>query len=432
MSGELRSAALGRGTWQERLALVIETMREMSLQTDPQAMVRAYGERMKSLIPLDRRISLSRRGLEYPRLRVTRFSEWREEINPWKEPHRLPVIDGGLFAELIYGDEPVVIDDLDVPEDDPAAPYLAGQRSLLAIPMLDQGVATNMVIGTREEPAAFDREELPEVVWMSNLFGRAAHNLVMREQVEQAYQLVDRELQVVADIQRSLLPRRMPEIPGVRLAAHYQTSRRAGGDYYDFFPLADGRWGILIADVSGHGTPAAVMMAVTHAIAHAYPGSSENPSALLEFVNRRLAERYTVDSGTFVTAFYGIYDPSTRTLTYSSAGHNPPRIKSCRGGTIESLDGARRLPLGVSADEDYIDATRALQTGDQIVFYTDGVTESEGARGVMFGVERLDSVLHACRSDAGEIIEGVLTALAEFTDARPAADDRTLLVAKIG
>ncbi len=106
---------------------------------------------------------------------------------------------------------------------------------------------------------------------MSNLFGRATHNLVLSDQLKVAYEAVDYEMKVVADIQRSLLPMQMPSIPTLSLAAHYQTSHRAGGDYYDFFPLPDGKWGILIADVSGHGTPAAVLMAVTHSLAHTLP-----------------------------------------------------------------------------------------------------------------------------------------------------------------
>src|SRR5690606_22631128 len=121
-----------------------------------------------------------------------------------------------------------------------------------------------------------------------NLFGRATHNLVLAERLEETYTAVDRELQAVANIQRSLLPSELPKISTMRLAAHYQTSRRAGGDYYDFFPLADNRWGILIADVSGHGTPAAVMMAITHVIAHTQPGQATPPSRMLNFLNDQL------------------------------------------------------------------------------------------------------------------------------------------------
>src|SRR5204863_816635 len=127
--------------------------------------------------------------------------------------------------------------------------------------------------------------------------------------LREAYDAVDDDLRVVADIQRGLLPAKPPAIPTLGVAAHYQTSKRAGGDYYDFFPLPDGRWGMLIADVSGHGTPAAVLMAVLHSIAHTYPGPPTPPGELLRHVNRVLTERYTANSGAFVTAFYAIYDP---------------------------------------------------------------------------------------------------------------------------
>ena len=96
--------------------------------------------------------------------------------------------------------------------------------------------------------------------------------------MKHAYEIVEHELKVVADIQRSLLPQVLPAIPGLELGAYYQTSQWAGGDYYDFFPLPDGRWGILIADVSGHGTPAAVMMAITHSLAHGLPGQPDPPA----------------------------------------------------------------------------------------------------------------------------------------------------------
>ena len=188
----------------------------MSRQTDPQAMVRAYGARIRQFMPVDRSVALSRRDLEPPRYRITRSSLWKDEINPWKEKDRLPLLEGGLLGELIYGDEPRIIDDLVVDPDDPAAEYLAGQRSLMAIPNYDRGVALNMTVLMRSEPGAFDREQLPEWVWMSNLFGRATHNLVLSEELKRAYALVERELKVVADIQRSLLPKVLPDDPDPR------------------------------------------------------------------------------------------------------------------------------------------------------------------------------------------------------------------------
>jgi sigma-B regulation protein RsbU (phosphoserine phosphatase) len=419
------------GDWQERLAFIVETMRDMSRQTDPQAMVRAYGTRMRQLMQTDRTVSLSRRDLPRPKYRITRSSLWKEEVNPWQNKDRLPVLEGGLLGELIYGDEPRVIDEIQVARDDPAAEYFAGMRSLIAVPNYDQGVALNMVVLMRKEPASFQREQFPLWVWMSNLFGRATHNLVLSEELKKAYEAVDYELKVVADIQRSLLPKELPRIPNLSLAVHYQTSRRAGGDYYDFFPLPDGRWGILIADVSGHGTPAAVLMAITHSIAHAYPGPPTPPAQMLNYVNRHLTSRYSIQSETFVTAFYGIYDPADRSLTYACAGHNPPRWKRCAGGGISSLATLDGIPLGIEPDHTYRERTEKFQQGDQIIFYTDGIVEATNSAGEMFGVERLDRVLSQCREEASELLGAVLAALEEFTAGQPPVDDQTLLVAKV-
>jgi sigma-B regulation protein RsbU (phosphoserine phosphatase) len=417
--------------WRQRLAVIVDTMRDMSLQTEPQAMFRAYRQKIGQLLPIDRSISLSRRGLTRPQYRITRSTSWKEDINPWKEPDRLPLLEGGLLCKLIYGDEPHLIDNLEVSPEDPAHDYLADQRSLMAIPIYDGGVALNMVILLRQEPAAFSREQFPEWVWMSNLFGRAAHGLLLSEQLKEAYTEIDNELKVVGEIQRSLLPGRFPPIPTLDLAASYQTSRRAGGDYYDFFPLPEGRWGIFLADVSGHGTPAAVLMAITHAIAHTYLGPPWPPGQMLQFLNHHLTTRYTVESGTFVTAFYGIYDPAKRELTYACAGHNPPRVRRCQEGTLWTLNNVAGLPLGVAAEETYGEAVQALRPHDQLIFYTDGITEARNPAGEMFGVARLDRVLEMCPDTASELLQAVLEAVDYFAAGRPADDDRTLLVANV-
>lgn len=427
----LFDANTNSGTWQQRLDLVVSMMREMSQQSDPEAMVRSYGQWMNQILPTDARLSLSRRGLEFPRFRVTRYSGWTASINPWQQRDRLPELRGGLLAELIYGEEAKIINDLQVDAADPSAPYFQGMRSLMALPNFDQGEALNWVIALRAEPDAFDPENLPERVWMSNLFGRATANLVLRQELERAYKVVDRELKRVAEIQRSLLPKVLPTIPRMSVAAHYQTSQWAGGDYYDFFELPGGKWGLLVADVSGHGTPAAVMMAITHAVAHGHPGNPEPPSLLLEHVNDRLCQLYTADGSAFVTAFYGIFDPEDRTLTYVNAGHNPPRIKRCADGSIGAVDSVGGLPLGIFPGVKYEQGEAQLVPGDQLVLYTDGITDATNHDGQPFGIERLDSALVTCRQDADALIASVLRALDRFTGGHPAFDDQTMLVAKV-
>lgn len=420
---------LDRGT---RLKLVTDAMRAVSNHTDPQAAVIEYRRHLDALMPdVERFVSLSRRDLPSPLYRITRSDLWEEEINPWTQPHRLPIFDRGIFGELLYAGEPQLINDFTPEPTDPAFPHLIGIRSLAASPHYDGGSALNMVVIGHKKPNAFDPDSFPDWVLMTNLFGRATHALVLNQKLKRAYETVDAELQAVAAMQRALLPASLPEIPSLRLAAHYQTSARAGGDYYDFFPLPEGKWGILIADVSGHGTPAAVMMAITHAIAHQFPGPPMPPSQVLGFVNRKLTDLYTGHNSTFVTAFYGIYDPERRTLWYSNAGHNPPRVKRCDDGSMFGLEEAAGLPMGIESHENYPEYTRQLMRGDQIIFYTDGITEAMNHQGEMFGTDRLDQSLGNCMYDADALIGDVLAHLEQFTAGAPVTDDRTLLVAKL-
>jgi len=419
------------GTWQERLAHVVEMMQAVSRERDPQSMVREYASRVRRMQPYDSLIAISRRGLPAPQYRITRSSKWKEDVNPWKEKGKLPLFDHGILGDLLYAGEPRLFQDFVAPVGDPAYEYLKGERSLFCIPSYDSGESLNMTVLTRHEPNAFDPERLPDMLLQSNLFGRFTQNLVLAEELKAAYAIVDRELQVVAAIQRSLLPAELPQIPGLDVAAHYQTSRQAGGDYYDFFALPDGRWGVFVADVSGHGTPAAVVMAVTHTIAHSFPGPPAPPSQMLGFLNEKLMAPYASGSGTFVTAFYGVYDPVSRKFTYSSAGHNPPLLRHGKTGKTSSLDGAQSLPLGIIAGEKYFDSTQQLEPYDKIVLYTDGITEARDVAGAMWGVEGLDAAIPCCTGGAKESLESLLSSLATFTGDRPADDDRTMLIMQV-
>ncbi len=418
----------------KRLGYILDTMRELSQQNDPQQMVATYSRRMRDVIPSDRFVSLSRRELDRPFVRVTRSNLWEHQPNPWRETSLLPVYASGALSDFIWSDTATVIDDLAglIAPDDPTASYFEGMRSLVALPLFDRGVALNMVVLMKKEPGYFDPQHLGEHVWMSNLFGRATQNLVLNEQLQRAYELIDRELKVVADIQRSLLPQELPHVPTLQLAASYQTSQRAGGDYYDFFPLPGGKWGLLIADVSGHGTPAAVLMAVTHSIAHAWDEPPRSPAAMMKFINGHLCARYTNGNGTFVTAFYGIYDPATRTLNSCSAGHCPPRRHRAGGGDVINLCFSGHLPLGIDPDEVFDETECRLEVGDTIVFYTDGLTEARNADNDLLGTERLDRIIERCADcDTTELVDQILSATDEFTGNRPLTDDRTLVVARV-
>jgi sigma-B regulation protein RsbU (phosphoserine phosphatase) len=415
--------------WLRRVEVVVSALRELGVPEETCG-APALADRFHRIVEAERVLLLSRSGLDFPSFRI-RVSKWdRLEARPGR-PVQEVILEGGVLGTLVYGDRPRIIDDLRLGPDDPAAPLLVGQQSLLAVPGYERGSPPSMTVLTHSAPCAFRREELADHVWMCNLFEAASDNLELAERLRQTHDLMDREFKLVADIQRSLLPRDLPSVLNLELAVHYQTSHWAGGDYYDFFPLPGGRWGFLVADVSGHGTPAAVVMAITHSIAHGLFGPADPPDALLAHINRELASRYTSESGTFVTAFYAVFDSSRRELAFARAGHNPPRLRRARGGELVPLEGYRSYPLGVSACERYESTTEALEAGDQLILYTDGITEACDPSGFLFGSERLDAALRSGPRDAPGMVRAVLECLEKFTEGRRASDDRTLLVARV-
>src|SRR5439155_17823445 len=236
--------------WQDELAIVDRTMKAISGVTDPEELVEVYWDGIGELVPVLEYVSLSRRNEEPPYFVITRSSRFTEHPNPWTQRDRLPRLSGGLLGEIAYGNRPVVIDDLParLSAEDPGRFYLEGFQTLIGLPQYDGGEALNTTVMLLPPGDQIDLSMIPMMHWQAGLFGRGTQNLVLRNQLGAALAALDRELQIVGDIQRSLLPRELPAIPGFALSAYYQTSARAGGDYYDFFPLQDGGWGVFIAD----------------------------------------------------------------------------------------------------------------------------------------------------------------------------------------
>ncbi|MEM1098567.1 MAG: PP2C family protein-serine/threonine phosphatase, partial [Planctomycetota bacterium] len=187
---------------------------------------------------------------------------------------------------------------------------------------------------------------------------------------------------------------------------------------------------------SGHGTPAAVVMAATHAVAHAYTGPTGHtacaPCEMLSYLNNRLAGRYDAGTVMFVTAWYGIYDPATRQLSYAAAGHPPPRL--CRGEDLSLLDQAGGLPLGIMAEADYDSASVQLEPGDKLTLFTDGITEAFDPNRKQYGEARFDTVLQRSCPDQDSpqgTIEALLDDVRTFARGMPNDDDQTLLALQV-
>jgi sigma-B regulation protein RsbU (phosphoserine phosphatase) len=154
------------------------------------------------------------------------------------------------------------------------------------------------------------------------------------------------------------------------------------------------------------------------------------PGEFLTHLNAHLTRRYTRPTGSFVTAFYAVFDPMNGTLSYASAGHNPPRLLRAADGFKLALNRAQKLPLGIKSDEHYLEQTVPLLPGDQVVFFTDGVIEAVNTDGDVFGSARIDEELATCFPTAGALLRAILASHTLFTAGTTPADDQTLVVVK--
>ena len=248
----------------------------------------------------------------------------------------------------------------------------------------------------------------------------------LRREVEDQKNQLEHELEVVSDVQRKLLPKQLPQIENLRLAAYYQTSRYAGGDYYDILALDDQRWGILVADAEGHSAPAAVLMAMTCILFRSYPDAAHLPDKVIGFLNEHLCK---VADPSFMTALYGVFDSRQRRLTFSRAGHPLPMIYHAAEGRAEEYDAEGVAPLGIFPYESVPRSEVALEPGDRFLFYTDGVSERFNPTGQLYGEARLlDQLARAAATSPREGLEMIMADVDQFAADRPADDDQALVL----
>lgn len=242
-----------------------------------------------------------------------------------------------------------------------------------------------------------------------------------------AAQRLERELEVARDIQTSFLPDTFPAEPGWDVAACYRAARQVGGDFYDFFPIDESRWALVVADVADKGVPAALFMALSRTLLRAVGSNRQTPTETLRRVNDLLLRDTHADL--FVTVWYGLWNARTGEVQYASAGHNPPLLIRA-DGSAEQLD-SKGIALGVVPHVPLQEKTVILHPGDLLVSYTDGVTEAIRSDETEFGVLGLkSSLVRLRRRPAQEIANGVLKAIDAFAAGEPQFDDITMIVVK--
>lgn len=239
------------------------------------------------------------------------------------------------------------------------------------------GVVT-LPVAVRTEPFAF-------VILLAGM-GWAAAQRTIHDQ--QRLVSIERELEIARSIQKSILPESVPAVQGLDIAVRYEPMTAVAGDFYDFVRFDDGRLGVLVADVSGHGVPAALIASMLKMSFASHAGEAADPAQLLTKLNAAMCGKF---SAHFVTAVYAVVDAERGTLTYSGAAH-PPILLSRNGSTQELAENG--LMLGAFSFAQYANASVSLTKGDRLLLYTDGLVEAANARDEEFGAERLKAALN--------------------------------------
>jgi sigma-B regulation protein RsbU (phosphoserine phosphatase) len=242
--------------------------------------------------------------------------------------------------------------------------------------------------------------------------------MVVRERLET-------EVQLARQIQQTFMPEELPQISDWDLAARWKTARQVGGDFYDVFELPNRRLGLFIADVADKGVPAALFMALTRTLVRAAVIENDSPADALRRVNELLIP--DTKQGMFVTAVYAVLDIEKNELAYVNAGHNPPLwVRS--DGAVQRLT-RTGVALGASEEARYEQRAIQFEVEDNLLLYTDGLTESFNAGGEFYGEERLIEALKLNRcSSASELLDVVERSLLNFVQDMPPADDLTMMV----
>ena len=236
----------------------------------------------------------------------------------------------------------------------------------------------------------------------------------------------DHELQIARQIQRSLFPARVPEVPGFEVAGESRSCYEVGGDAYDWIPLGDDRLALVIADVSGKGTPASLLMASVHAYVQALAGTA-SPDQVITRLNRFLLAN--TETSRFVTLFYGELDARSRRLAYVNAGHIPP-YRVSRDGKVRRLEEGGPA-LGILGGESFEVGQLELEPGDTLAMVTDGVTEASSPGDREFGDEGVCAALRTLSAgSASAILEGLIESVTEWAGAAGCSDDLTALILK--
>ena len=306
----------------------------------------------------------------------------------------------------------------DVHKDPYYIPCHQGIRSEVAIPLRVGEHLVGVFTASHPEMDGFPIKQLRLLQALCGHVAVAVHN-ARRLQTERAERVVlDRDAAEARAMQQALLPKSSPYIPGFVVSGRSVPARAVGGDWYDFIPFVDGRCGIVLADVSGKGTAAALLMSATRGMLRSLAEACCSPGEVLTKLNQLLVNDFPAEK--FVTLIYAVLDPATGTLVFANAGHLQPLLID--DGNEQFLDVDRGLPLGLTQG-DYSETTVVLSPGTKLIFYSDGITEATNPNDEEYGLCRL--VEHAIGPEASAV--SIVDEVQSFSNGSGVRDDATVV-----
>lgn len=325
-------------------------------------------------------------------------------------------VSRSMVSEVLYKGRSVV-----------SAPAEGGAAAVMVAPLICHGQMLGLVYIDQlsTEGAPFVEEDLEVLTGMAAHMALALHSAQLRESLLRQSR-TEQELAAAHEVQKRFLPRGVPKLPGFSFVAHYDPCRDVGGDLYDFFPLGEGRLGVVIGDVSGKGFGAAIVMAWVASQLRVAAHQEQDPARVLARVNESLMDAHQDDL--FVTLIYGVLNRVSMTFRFCNAGHVPPLVRRA-DGRVDVVEQGTGLPVGVVAETEHEERRIALEQGDVLLLVTDGVTEAMNGQRRMFGIGGLASAASQSPPAATGLVSNVLGALRDFVDGATQYDDITIVAA---
>lgn len=429
MTERLKEVAAHGLTTTDKLRMLLDITKKISRSLDLQEVLNLVMDTLDSLIPYDAAGIFVLQCLD-----PDQVPEGEEPCTFRAEAVRGYDIDElsdlhlkigeGFIGSVALSGQPIISHDV---RKDPV--YINARdrtRSEMVAPIISNDEVIGVFDLESDELNAYSNDDLEVLMLLASQVAIIIEKVMLHEQMIEKKRLQG-QLEVARQVQLELLPPKDPEMPGYDISAYNYPSEEVSGDYYDWVRLYDDEIGIVIADVSGKGVPAAILMAFLRASLRAAIHIRYATNISMAKVNYLLWE--SIERNQFVTAFHGILDASNRTLSYSNAGHNPPLLLKANGEARLIEHG--EIPLGMFAGTRYHEYHLLLEPGDVLVLYTDGVTEALSPDGVEFGRDRLmQAVKENFEQPARELIASLEMAVLTWTANAGANDDVTFFVIK--